>query len=71
MHQANYYTLTFMIRKAQKKKSGETPIFARLTVSGQRAEFNINWKIQSGLTHTFKVYLKSGYKVMLYQSDGT
>lgn len=71
MHQANYYTLTFMIRKAQKKKSGETPVFARLTVSGQRAEFNINWKIQSGLTHTVKVYLKSGYKVMPYQPDGT
>lgn len=42
MYQANYYTLTFMIRKAQQKKSGETPIFARITVSGQRAEFNIN-----------------------------
>jgi len=27
MYQANYYTLTFMIRKAQQKKSGETPIF--------------------------------------------
>ncbi len=36
MHQANYYTLTFMIREAQKKKSGETPIFARSPVSGQR-----------------------------------
>ena len=57
MHQADYYTLTFMIRKAQKKKSGETPIFARLTVSGQRAEFNIsrsvepeNWNAAKGLS---------------------
>lgn len=60
-----------MIRKARMSRSGEAPIFARLTISGQRAEFNINWKIQSGLTHTVKVYFKSGYKVMLYQSDGT
>ena len=45
MYQANYYTLTFMIRKAQQKKSGETPIFARITVSGQRAEFNINLSV--------------------------
>lgn len=35
-----------MIRKAQKKKSGETPIFARLTVSGQWAEFNINRSVE-------------------------
>lgn len=71
MTQHNYFTLTFMIRKARMSRSGEAPIFARLTISGQRAEFNINWKIQSGLLHTVKVYLKSGYKVMLYQSDGT
>lgn len=57
MYQANYYTLTFMIRKAQQKKSGETPIFARITVSGQRAEFNINrsvdpdnWNAAKGLS---------------------
>lgn len=42
MYQANYYTLTFMIRKAQQKKSGEVPVFARITMSGQRTEFNIN-----------------------------
>lgn len=45
MHQPNYYTLTFMIRKAQRKKSGEAPIFARITVAGQRTEFNINRSI--------------------------
>lgn len=42
MYQANYYTLTFMIRKAQQMKSGEVPVFARITMSGQRTEFNIN-----------------------------
>ena len=42
MYQPNYYTLTFMIWKAQQKKSGEVPVFARITVAGQRTEFNIN-----------------------------
>lgn len=42
MSQANYYTLTFMARKSQPKKSGEVPVFARITISGQRTEFNIN-----------------------------
>lgn len=42
MYQANYYTLTFMIRKAQQMKLGEVPVFARITMSGQRTEFNIN-----------------------------
>lgn len=45
MHQPNYYTLTFMIRKAQQKKSGEAPIFARITIAGQRTEFNVNRSI--------------------------
>ena len=38
-------------------RSGETPIFARLTISGQRAEFNINrsvdpdnWNAAKGLS---------------------
>lgn len=42
MYQPNYFTLTFMVRKSQQMKSGEVPIFARITVSGQRTEFNIN-----------------------------
>ena len=42
MTQHNYFTLTFMIRKARMSRLGEAPIFARLTISGQRAEFNIN-----------------------------
>lgn len=45
MYQPNYYTLTFIIRKAQQKMSGETPIFARITVAGQRTEFNVNRSI--------------------------
>lgn len=42
MTQHNYFTLTFLIRKARMSRAGEAPIFARLTISGQRAEFNIN-----------------------------
>lgn len=45
MYHPNYYTLTFMIRKAQQKKSGEVPVFARITVAGQRTEFNINQSV--------------------------
>lgn len=45
--QENYFTLTFMIRKAQQKRSGEVPIFARITVSGQRTEFNVNRSIDA------------------------
>lgn len=36
-----------MIRKAQQKRSGEVPIFARITVSGQRTEFNVNRSIDA------------------------
>lgn len=57
MTQHNYFTLTFMIRKARMSRSGEAPIFARLTISGQRAEFNINrsvdpdnWNAAKGLS---------------------
>lgn len=40
--QANYFTLTFLIRSARSTRTGEAPIFARITVAGQRAEFNVN-----------------------------
>lgn len=40
--QANYFTLTFLIRSARYTRTGEAPIFARITVAGQRAEFNVN-----------------------------
>lgn len=42
MYQPNYYTLSFLIRVARTNRNGESPIFARITVAGQRAEFNIN-----------------------------
>lgn len=42
MYQPNYYTLTFLIRSARAIRSGEAPIFARITVAGQRTEFNVN-----------------------------
>ena len=42
MIQPNYYTLTFMTRSARSTRTGEAPIYARITVAGQRAEFNIN-----------------------------
>ena len=45
--QENYFTLTFMIRKAQQKRSGEVPIFARITISGQRTEFNVNRSVDA------------------------
>lgn len=41
-----YFTLSFMIKKGQQKRSGEVPIFARLTISGQRIEFNINCSVE-------------------------
>ncbi len=46
MYQPKYYTLTFMVRKAQTKKSGEVPIFARITISGQRTEFSLNRSVK-------------------------
>lgn len=42
MYQPNYYTLTFLIRSARANRSGEAPIFARISVAGQRTEFNVN-----------------------------
>ena len=42
MHLPTYFTLTFMVRKSQQKRTGEVPIFARISISGQRTEFNIN-----------------------------
>lgn len=42
MNLPTYFTLTFMVRKSQQKRTGEVPIFARITISGQRTEFNIN-----------------------------
>lgn len=41
-YQPNYFTLTFMIRKSQAMKTGEVPVFARITVAGQHTEFNDN-----------------------------
>lgn len=46
MNMPAYFTLSFMIRKGQQKRSGEVPIFARLTISGQRTEFNINRSVE-------------------------
>ncbi len=46
MNMPTYFTLSFMIRKGQQKRSGEGPIFARLTISGQRTEFNINRSVE-------------------------
>lgn len=46
MYQPKYYTLTFMVRKAQTKKSGEAPVFARITISGQRTEFSLNRSVK-------------------------
>lgn len=46
MNMPTYFTLSFMIRKGQQKRSGEVPIFARLTISGQRIEFNINRSVE-------------------------
>lgn len=46
MNMPTYFTLSFMIRKGQQKRSGEVPIFARLTISGQRTEFNINRSVE-------------------------
>lgn len=46
MNMPTYFTLSFMIRKGQQKRSGEVPIFARLTISGQRIEFNINCSVE-------------------------
>ena len=45
--QENYFTLTFMIRKAQQKRSGEVPMFARITISRQRTEFNVNRSVDA------------------------
>lgn len=46
MYQPNYFTLTFLIRTARLSRSGEAPIFARITIAGQRTEFNINRSVE-------------------------
>ncbi len=54
MYQPNYYTLTFMMRSARSTRTGEVPIYARITVSGQRAEFNINRNVDPENWNTAK-----------------
>lgn len=54
MIQPNYYTLTFMTRSARSTRTGEAPIYARITVSGQRAEFNINRNVDPENWNTAK-----------------
>lgn len=45
MASESYLTLSFLIRKARQARSGECPIFARITITGQRAEFLVNRSI--------------------------
>ncbi len=54
MYQPNYYTLSFMMRSARSTRTGEAPIYARITVSGQRAEFNINRNVDPENWNTAK-----------------
>jgi len=54
MYQPNYYTLSFMMRSAHSTRTGEAPIYARITVSGQRAEFNINRNVDPENWNTAK-----------------
>ena len=54
MYQPNYYTLSFMMRSARSTRTGEALIYARITVSGQRAEFNINRNVDPENWNTAK-----------------
>lgn len=40
--QPNYYTLAFLIRSSRANRNGEAPVYARISVAGQRTEFNVN-----------------------------
>lgn len=39
-------SILFFVKKVKKDKSGKAPIFCRITVNGERAEFSVNEKIE-------------------------
>ena len=40
------YTVLFYIKRTKELKDGKVPIYARITVNGQRAEFGLQMSIQ-------------------------
>jgi hypothetical protein len=45
------YSVLFWINRAKVNKSGQVPIYARVTVSGKRAEIATGRYIESGYRH--------------------
>lgn len=54
MYQKTYFTLSFLIRRSQQMRSGEVPVFARISMAGQRTEFNIGRSVMPGNWNTAK-----------------